>query len=456
MVAAWLSHVGCLSFLLITVSAAMSQECVFVAGRSLVPDEVFQEPAIMRKLATDGRYIAFTVPLISDGESYTDGRVFYYDTHGDRSLQRLQVPPGQNLQFGSDISIVDGIAYVGARGESVWGNPAIGFVYVYDLSNGEQIGHVAPPAFVSWGFFGTRIWVHGDQLFVRSSGVTTTEPVTGTVYMYNRHTYEYIAEVAPDYLYNGGFYGASHAVNLRCVAISEPGRRDQAGWERGAVFLFDPVTGDLLREFHANDRDNTMGFGGKIAMTDRYLAAYCRRMSFRGRFDHGVVQIFDLDTGDFLYELRHPSVVNDWFGSSLTSMGDWLIVGDPVVYGIDGGFRIYRFGDGEALQTVIRPFDMSLQHYGFGQVLCTEGESLFVREPHPSLAGVAASAAEFTTRSMLLDRAAPFGQIDISDLMAFVSGFVAGDRSVDIAEPYERIDFFDLARYVSLYSGGCD
>lgn len=453
------SRVSSITCILVSVTLArfaIAQECLLVSGRSVVPDEVFEEPAIVRAMATDGRYVAFTVPLFGGGSSYNDGRVYYYDTHGDRRLQRLTVPGVHNLQFGCDISIADGIAYVGARGERVWGSPAVGSVYVYDLSSGEQIGHLAPPTFVPWGFFGSNLWVHGDRLFVRSSSVATTEQVTGSVYMYDRHSYEYIAEIIPDYLYNGGFYGASHAVNHDFIAISERFRRDHSGWERGAVFLFDAVTGALVHEFQANDRENTSGFGIAVTMNDRHIAVHCRRLSFRGRYDHGVVQVFDLATGNFLYELQHPSVVHDYFGSTLESMGDRLIVGDPLVYGIDGGFRVYRFSDGKALQSVIKEFDGSSDNFGFGEVLDANDGKLFVRVPHPSQSGVAVSAAEFTERSLLLDRVEPFGQIDIADFMQFLTDFINGDMSADIAEPYGLVDFFDLARFVRLYSGFCE
>jgi hypothetical protein len=448
--------VGCVVLAVVGLQNAAAQECVFVQTQDPIPEEVFDQPAIVLDLVTDGRYTVFAAPPRMPDSSISDWRVMYYDSQGDGALRSLEAPPGEFLQFGCAIEVIDGIAYIGARGESVQGTPAVGFVYVFDLASGDQIGHIAPPSFVSWGFFGTDLWSHGDQLFVRSSSVSTTEQVTGMVYAYDRHTYDYLGEIAPDYLYNGGFYGVNYGVTTDEVAIAEPGRKDSAGWDRGSCFLFEAASRVLLREFQADQRDDRVSFGRSLAVSDEFIAVGCLGMSFRGRYDHGLVQVFDVQSGDFLYELRHPAHITDWFGTHLTIVGEYLVVSNPVTYMLEGGFFVYRISDGQLVQTVLRGDIYTLDLDRFGSGVSFQHGKLFVRTPHFTLPGIPGTAEAYVLRNSLLDLAEPKGAIDENDLAAFISNFVDQNPEADIANPYGHIDFFDIARYTRLYSGECE
>jgi hypothetical protein len=53
------------------------------------------------------------------------------------------------------------------------------------------------------------------------------------------------------------------------------------------------------------------------------------------------------------------------------------------------------------------------------------------------------------------DLAEPFGLLDLSDIVAFVTAFSASDAAADLVPPYFTWDLADLVYFVQLFSSGC-
>ncbi len=53
------------------------------------------------------------------------------------------------------------------------------------------------------------------------------------------------------------------------------------------------------------------------------------------------------------------------------------------------------------------------------------------------------------------DLVAPFGQIDLFDLLAFLDAYNSASPIADFAAPFGQIDVFDLLTFVDLYTMGC-
>lgn len=448
--------IGAVCSSLVPALAQAMPECVLVRGRDPIPLDAYdgKSPRLTR-VAGDGRYVIYSMPL--DWHN-NNGRVYWYDSHGDRTIRMLESPSGASIGFGSALAVVDGIAYVGAPDETILAQPAVGSVYVFDLRTGQEIGHLAPPAFTRWGFFGSNIYIHGDRLFVRSSSVWTTEQVTGMVYMYDRHTYDFIREVAPDYLYDMGRYGARSSSTDDTILFSEPGRKDELDFARGSCFLFDPYTGDLIREIQAVGRPDRAGFGYEIALSDNYLAASGKMWSGQSPSGPGFVQVFDPATGEFLHELNHPVNTRYSYGDALAIFDDKLMVGSRGWHapgGSGGAIFIYDLASGELLQTIERDLYTPYSGPGFGDEFIEADGQFFVRLEDETVNGTRGYYETWVPRSRLLDFAPPRG-VDSADFAAFLDAFLLGDLAADIAPPYDRVDYFDLVRYATLYHGGCE
>ncbi len=53
------------------------------------------------------------------------------------------------------------------------------------------------------------------------------------------------------------------------------------------------------------------------------------------------------------------------------------------------------------------------------------------------------------------DLAEPFGQLDFSDVVAFLGAFGAMDAAADLAEPFGQWDFSDVVAFLGLFGAGC-
>lgn len=53
------------------------------------------------------------------------------------------------------------------------------------------------------------------------------------------------------------------------------------------------------------------------------------------------------------------------------------------------------------------------------------------------------------------DLAEPFGSLDFSDVVAFLTAFGSGDPAADLAEPFGSYDFSDVVAFLGAFGGGC-
>ncbi len=53
------------------------------------------------------------------------------------------------------------------------------------------------------------------------------------------------------------------------------------------------------------------------------------------------------------------------------------------------------------------------------------------------------------------DLAEPLGQLDFSDVVAFLSAFTSEDSAADLAEPVGQLDFSDVVAFLTAFSAGC-
>ncbi len=53
------------------------------------------------------------------------------------------------------------------------------------------------------------------------------------------------------------------------------------------------------------------------------------------------------------------------------------------------------------------------------------------------------------------DLAEPFGQLDFSDISAFLTAFTSMEAAADLAAPMGQFDFSDVSAFLTLFAGGC-
>ncbi len=67
----------------------------------------------------------------------------------------------------------------------------------------------------------------------------------------------------------------------------------------------------------------------------------------------------------------------------------------------------------------------------------------------------AAVVARVTSAACPADLAEPCGQLDYSDVIAFLTAFAAASPSADLAQPTGQFDFSDILAFISAFAAGC-
>ncbi|MBC8869445.1 MAG: protein kinase [Planctomycetes bacterium] len=132
---------------------------------------------------------------------------------------------------------------------------------------------------------------------------------------------------------------------------------------QGAVFMFDRLTGKLLRTMRSPEtarRPNRFGnvhgnFGSCIVVLGRHVAV----ADYGPFMGTGCVHLFDGKTGQFVRSLPNPSPKErEWFGVSLAVVGDDLLVGEghptrPCT--AETTAHLFDGSTGSLLRTFVRP-----------------------------------------------------------------------------------------------------
>ncbi|USN98250.1 MAG: hypothetical protein H6810_08670 [Phycisphaeraceae bacterium] len=161
-------------------------------------------------------------------------------------------------------------------------------------------------------------------------------------------------------------------------------------------------------------------------------------------------------------------------GDEPATLGDIEVVfSDPVTasiadFALNGpnGGVVMSFSQPETNRVVLTPasgapglYTLTVSDAIVGNGLALDGE-IGPGDPFPSGDGLAGGDAVVTFAVAPqgcnpADLVAPYGVLDLADIGAFVSAFIAHDAIADLAEPFGVFDLADLAAFVNAFVGGC-
>ncbi len=165
-----------------------------------------------------------------------------------------------------------------------------------------------------------------------------------------------------------GHFGRAIAIDADYLVAGAPRRRDN-GVQSGVAYLFDPVTGELLRTLRSPDPHMNDLFGSSVAIDGHHVLV--------GAFGQQAVEnsigqayLYDARTGNLLHTFEDPSpTFEDKFGLTLDIEGQVIAIGS---IGHDshlqesGEVHLFSVDSGNLLKTILPP----LPAYGgeFGTV----------------------------------------------------------------------------------------
>lgn len=224
-----------------------------------------------------------------------------------------------NDKFGKSLAMDNGLLVVASSDDENGQNS--GSVYVFDVESGKELFKLIPNDGAENDEFGTSVSISNGIVAVGAEGDDDNGNNSGSAYLFDALTGVQLFKLLPDDGAAGERFGFSISVHNGIVAV---GARydDDNGNNSGSAYLFDTSTGEQLFKLLPNEDTTDSQFSYSIAIYDGIVAA--------GTLNHGVVYIFNANTGEQIDRLLPPDddfTVSTSFGRFVTIDENILAVG---------------------------------------------------------------------------------------------------------------------------------
>ena len=327
---------------------------------------------------------------------------------------KLVAPDGHELYFfGWSVAVDAQVAAIGSSEDSVW---------LFDATTGIPRFELTASDTTPGDGFGRSVALHGDRLLVGAPFHDGLAWRAGAAYLFDVTSGRQLLRLTAS---DGDLqheFGASLALDGDMLVVGAPHDTfDPAAL--GRVYLFDAASGAERLELFASDGVPFDQFGIDVALRGDRLV-----VGTQGDADFGAY-VFDVTTGQELYKLTHPGVVD--FGLSVALGDGRVVVGSP------GENRAYVFD----LATGAELFELAPYGSGsgsgiFGTSLAAHGGTVVVGAYHDGAGADYAGAAY----GFDLEDGLPLFQLYASDAQPF-DGYgrdvaIHGERAL-IGAPWE-------------------
>lgn len=152
----------------------------------------------------------------------------------------------------------------------------------------------------------------------------------------------------------------------------------------------------------------------------------------------------------------------EYFGCQCSSEVQGIANDDLVLYVVDafGLLQRYALADGVQLTDTFLAFQAT--------AMVRDGDDLIISDTEMNVHRVSAVTGDvlstmispITITAMFGDQcgadlADPFGVLDFSDVIAFLTAFASAEPAADLAPPFGAFDFSDIAAYLGVFGDGC-
>ena len=359
------------------------------AGIEPPSDKFFPRPT----RAAVGKNLVLGFPF--DDTFGTDvGIAYLFDTRTGKVLRTFKSPnPVRGGNFGCALAALGNRLLIAAYHENTPDKPIpSGAAYVFDATTGELLHTLQKPAPAAGDYFGLSVGVLGENFLVGCRCDDTGAKDAGAVFSYDSATGELLWAFRSPLPRVDGYFGSAIA-GVGDKLLVGVIRDDTKGPNAGAAYLFDGSTGKVLQTFHNPVPDRKNGFGFAVAALEGDVLI-CDKNLNPPRADGGVVYLFDSVTGDVLRTFQNPApAVNDGFGTSIAVVGGNVLVGAN--HANANGFNVgaaYLFDGsaGELLHTFANPTPAWKDYFG-GTVMGL-GKNIVITAAFDDTAGTDAGA----------------------------------------------------------------
>ncbi|MGK7871833.1 MAG: FG-GAP repeat protein [Xenococcaceae cyanobacterium] len=268
-------------------------------------------------VAIDENY-ALIGSYADDDKGADSGSAYLFDTTSGSLLQKFTAPDGAaGNWFGISAAIEENYALIGSFGD--------GSAYLFDTTSGSQLQKFTPPGGAG-DLFGFSVAIDGDRVLIGSRGDDDSGTDSGSAYLFDKITGSLLKKfTAPDGS-AGDLFGFSVAIDGNNALIGSY-LDDDNGTNSGSAYLFDTTSGSLLQKFTAPDGAANDVFGHSVAIDGNRALIGSVSDNDNGT-NSGSAYLFDIATGSLLQKITAPDgAALDQFGFSVAFDGDRALIG---------------------------------------------------------------------------------------------------------------------------------
>ncbi|MCH8043796.1 MAG: hypothetical protein IID44_08755 [Planctomycetes bacterium] len=279
--------------------------------------------------------------------------------------------------FGGSVSVRDGIAIIGAQFDNQGEHINAGSAYLFDISDGSQIGKFTASDASSGDAFGGAVAISGNFAVVGARFDDDTADASGSVYVFEVSSGREVFKLNASSAMKSDEFGISVAIDATTAIVGAWGD-DEAGSSAGAAYLFNVLTGKQIAKLKVDDPKEEESLGKSVSISG---ATAIVGMPFNDdrcpaniACNSGSAYLFDANTGRQTSKLTAiDATKGDLFGWSVGISGDRAIVGAP--YSDDacpldgdcnsGSAYVFDIASGKQLAELTAPDAARYDSFGF-------------------------------------------------------------------------------------------
>jgi len=275
--------------------------------------------------------------------------------------------PQPSSQFGKAVAADGGLLVVGSPLADLEDKTDAGCAYVFSSSTGALLATLRNPAPSDSDYFGAAVAISGTKVVVGAVGEDTGADNAGIAYVFDAVTGTLLRTLNnPDPQYSD-YFGNSVGISGNVVAVGAYG--DDAGASgAGAAYVLDATTGAVLQTLTHPTPVESLCFGYSVAIsgTTVVVGAYLDDTS---AIDAGSAYVFDSATGSLVRTLNNPTpAASDWFGYSVAISGSIVVIGahgDDTGAADSGTAYVFDAATGSLRRTLNNPSPAASDWFGY-------------------------------------------------------------------------------------------
>ena len=196
-------------------------------------------------------------------------------TNGQQIAKLLPKDVAAGHRFGYSVALQGSLAIVGAQQSDIHGAGA-GAVYLFDATNGQQIGTLVSSDIGPVDWFGHSVDISGNTIIVGAAAQNGVVQGGGAAYLFDAITGQQIWKLVPDDISTFDDFGWSVSIDGNFAVVGARCRDELGGTNTGAAYLFDVTTGQQLAKLLADDGAafDEMGIGVSVEGTTAVVGAW--------------------------------------------------------------------------------------------------------------------------------------------------------------------------------------